>query len=134
MVLQRALLGWEQSNLSTGRERSAGMTTVTHRRMRIPSSSSTRGFVSVSRSGLALLVPGADLNSASTLTTLNGRWACESPVGGRPHERQRCGYSGGFIMGPDIKSGTRLWRVSLGGAVTKLQALPKPAANGLCTR
>ena len=40
------------------------------------------------------------------------------------------GYSGGFIMGPDIKTGTQLWRISLGGAVTKLQALPKPASNG----
>jgi hypothetical protein len=33
-------------------------------------------------------------------------------------------------MGPDIKSGTQLWRVSVSGAVTKLQALPKPAPNG----
>ena len=84
----------------------------------------------MSSSGLALLVAGENLNSPSTLITykLGGHVGHRSVI--VPTSDNVAGYSGGFIMGPDIKSGTQLWRVSSSGAVTKLQALPKPASNG----
>jgi len=123
-------LGWEQTNLSTGRGAIGWYDTVTHRRMSYPTQFQYSEGLSVSSSGLALLVPGADLNSPSTLTTLNVDGHVSRRSVAVPTSDDVVGYSGGFIMGPDIKSGTRLWRVSLAGAVTKLQALPKPASNG----
>ncbi len=123
-------LGWEQSNPSTGRGAIGWYDTVTHRRASwLVQVQYPEGW-SVSSSGLALLVPGEDLRSPSTLTT----YRVDGPVSHRsvavPTSDEVVGYSGGFVMGPDIKSGTQLWRVSLSGAVTKLQALPKPASNG----
>ena len=77
-----------------------------------------------------LLVAGEDLNSPSTLITYKlGRAARHRSVK-VPTSDNVAGYSGGFIMGPDIKTGTQLWRVSVTGTVTKLKALPKPAHNG----
>jgi len=123
-------LGWEQSNLTTGRGAIGWYDTVTHRRRSWRIQVQYSEGLSVSGSGLALLVPGADLSSPSTLTT----YEVDGPVSHRsvavPTSDNVVGYSGGFVMGPDIKSGTQLWRVSLSGAVTKLQALPKPTSSG----
>jgi hypothetical protein len=123
-------LGWEQSNLTTGRGAIGWYDTVTHRRRSWRIQVQYSEGLSVSGSGLALLVPGADLSSPSTLTT----YKVDGPVSHRsvavPTSDNVVGYSGGFVMGPDIKSGTQLWRVSLSGAVTKLQALPKSTSSG----
>ena len=123
-------LGWEQSNLTTGRGAIGWYDTVTHRRTSWRIQVQYSEGLSVSGSGLALLVPGADLSSPSTLTT----YEVDGPVSHRsvavPTSDNVVGYSGGFVMGPDIKSGTQLWRVSLSGAVTKLQALPKSTSSG----
>jgi hypothetical protein len=123
-------LGWQQG-LQTSADSVAGWyDTVTHRlaswafQYRFPQA------WSVSSTGIASLVAGGNLGAPSSLTSYD--------VGGPVTHRlvhvqiadNVVGYSGGFIMGPDIVSGTRLWRISLTGVVTKLQALPKPAPNG----
>ena len=123
-------LGWEQSEPTTGKGAIGWYDTVTHRRAWWSVSQQYSEGLSVSSSGLALLVAGLDLNSPSTLIT----YKVGGPVSHRsvkvPTSDNVAGYSGGFIMGPDIKTGTQLWRISVSGTVTKLNALPKPARNG----
>jgi hypothetical protein len=123
-------LGWEQSDPITGEGAIGWYDTVTHRRASWTVTQTYSEGLSVSRSGLALLVAGEDLNSPSTLIT----YKVGGPVRHRsvklPTSDNVAGYSGGFIMGPDLKTGTQLWRVSVSGTVTKLKALPKPARNG----
>ncbi len=123
-------LGWEQSNLTTGRGAIGWYDTVTHRRTSWRIQVQYSEGLSVSGSGLALLVPGADLSSPSTLTTYKVDGSVSHRSVAVPTSDNVVGYSGGFVMGPDIKSGTQLWRVSVSGAVTKLQALPKPTSSG----
>jgi hypothetical protein len=123
-------LGWDQSAPTTGAGAIGWYDTVTHRYAAWTVAPQYSEGLSVTSSGLALLVAGADLNSPSTLFTYRvGR-----PVSRRsvkvPTSDNVAGYSGGFIMGPDIKTGTQLWRVSVSGTVTELKALPKPARNG----
>jgi hypothetical protein len=123
-------LGWDQTDLTTGEGAIGWYDTVTHRRASWTVEQQYSEGLSVSSSGLALLVAGEDLNSPSTLIT----YKVGGPVSHRsvrvPTSDNVAGYSGGFIMGPDIKTGTQLWRVSVSGTVTKLKALPKPARNG----
>jgi hypothetical protein len=123
-------LGWEQSNPNTGRGAIGWYDTVSHRRMSWSVQVQYSEGWSVSNSGLAVLVPGEDLSSPSTLTTYKVDGTVSHRSVAVPTSDNVVGYSSGFIMGPDIKSGTQLWRVSLSGAVTKLQALPKPPSNG----
>ncbi len=123
-------LGWEQSSPNTGQGAIGWYDTVNHRRMSWALQVQYSEGLSVGNSGLALLVPGEDLHSPSTLTTYKVDGLVSHRSVAVPTSDNVVGYSGGFIMGPDIKSGTQLWRVSVSGAVTKLQALPKPAPNG----
>ncbi len=123
-------LGWEQSNPNTGRGGIVWYDTVTHRRMSWPIQIQYSEGWSVSSSGSALLVAGDDLGSPSTLISYNVGGPVRHRLVAVPISDDVVGYSGGFILGPDIKTGTQLWRVSLSGAVTKLQALPKPPPNG----
>jgi hypothetical protein len=120
-------LGWQQSNQRSGRGEAGWYDTVTHRSHSWRSDYEGVEGWSVTGSGLASLVPGEDLGSPATLT----RYSLEGAV---THQTVRvkttetvAGYSGGFIVGPDITSNTNLWRVSVSGAVTTLAALPKPS-------
>ena len=123
-------LGWVQSSLTTSRGAIGWYDTVTHRRSSWSVQVQYSTGLSVSSSGLALLVPGANLGSPSTLITYKADGSVVRRSVAVPTSDNVVGYSGGFIMGPDIKTGTQLWRVSLSGVVTKLQALPRPAPNG----
>ena len=123
-------LGWQQMDESTGKGRAGWYDTLTHRRTTWSSAFQFAEGWSVNRSGVASLVAGENLNSPATLT----EYGIDGVVTHRSVHVQTsdsvAGYSGGFVIGPDIVSGTRLWRVSLSGNVTTLQQLPKPAANG----
>ncbi len=123
-------LGWDQSVPTTGAAAIGWYDTVTHRYAAWTVAQQYSEGLSVTSSGLALLVAGPDLNSPSTLFT----YKVGGPVSRRsvkvPTSDNVAGYSGGFIMGPDIKTGTQLWRVSVSGTVTELKALPTPARNG----
>ena len=123
-------LGWEQSDPSSGRGAIGWYDTASHRRSSWQFQVQYAEGLSVSSSGLALLVAGENLNSPSTLITykVGGQVRRRSVI--VPTSDNVVGYTGGFIMGPDIRSGTQLWRVSSSGAVTRLQALPRPATNG----
>ena len=123
-------LGWEQSELSTGKAAIGWYDTLTHRRAWWSVQLQFAEGLSVTSSGLALLAAGEDLNSPSILITYSvGRHVSHRSVA-VPTSDNVVGYSGGFILGPDIKTGTQLWRVSVRGVVTKLKALPEPARNG----
>ncbi len=123
-------LGWEQSNPNTGRGAIVWYDTVTHRRMSWAIQIQYSEGWSVRSSGVARLLAGEDLGSPSTLISYNVGGPVRHRLVAVPISDNVVGYSGGFIMGPDIKTGTQLWRISLSGVVTKLQALPKPTSNG----
>ena len=123
-------LGWDQSNPNSGRGAIGWYDVATHRRLSWSAQVQYSEGLSVSSAGLALLAPGEDLNSPSELITYNVDGHVSHRSVTVPTSDNVVGYSGGFIMGPDIKSGTQLWRVSVSGAVRKLQALPKPASGG----
>ncbi len=123
-------LGWQQGSQTSAKSAAGWYDTLTHRRASWTFQYQYPQGWSVSSAGLASLVPGGNLGAPSTLTRYNIDGAVTHQSVRVPISDNVTGYSSGFVMGPDIVSGTRLWRVSLSGAVTKLQALPKPATNG----
>ena len=123
-------LGWQQGFPTSEKSMAGWYDTVTHRRTSWAFQYQYPQGWSVSSSGLASLVAGENLGSPSTLTRYGIDRVVTHQLVHVPIGDYVAGYSGGFIMGPDIATGTRLWRISLSGAVSKLQALPKPATNG----
>ena len=123
-------LGWDQSNPKSGRGAIGWYDVVTHERLSWSVQVQYSEGLSVSRTGLALLVAGEDLNSPSTLINYNIDGRVSHRLVTVPTSDNVVGYSGGFVIGPDIKTGTQLWRVGVGGTVRKLQALPKPVSGG----
>ena len=123
-------LGWQQVGRTNSTGAAGWYDTATHQRTWWRLQYQYGDGWSVTSSGVASLAPGENLGSPATLTRYN-------VLGAVTHQSVRvqtsdnvAGYSGGFIVGPDIVSGTRMWRVSLSGAVAELKALPKPAENG----
>jgi hypothetical protein len=124
-------LGWEQIARSSGGGAVGWYDTLTHRRVLW----SLRYFMygngwSVTSSGMESLALGSGANAPSTLTQYAVSGAVTTESTSVPISLTVAGYSGGFIVGPDNVSFSQLWRVSLTGKVTKLQALPKTSLMG----
>jgi hypothetical protein len=124
-------LGWQQTKQSTGASAVGWYDTVTHRRMSWRFAYEASEDWSVTGSGMASLAAGDSLNAPATLTSYGTNGAVTHRSVRVRTSLTVAGYSGGFIIGPDIVSDDQLWRVSLSGQVTRLPALPKPPENGL---
>jgi hypothetical protein len=123
-------LAWQQINLHSGNGAdgaTAWYDTVTHRKASWPVAYQASVGWSVTAAGVQSLAAGQDLKSPATLTkyTVGGAVTHQSVT--VRTSLTVAGYSGGFVIGPDIVSNSQLYGVSLSGHVTKLQALPKPA-------
>ena len=125
-------LGWEQWAKGNGAGEVAWYDTLSHRRAQWPISSFP--FVagwSVTNAGVQAFVPGLDITSPSSIISFSTKGTKSTKSVHIPLSDGAAGYSGGFIVGPDIKTSTQLWRVSAAGAVTRLATLPKPPKESL---